>query len=191
MEVRIMTTTVLYIVLGVIGGVFLLWFIYEFNIFIKLKNKTDKALSNMDVYFKKRHDLIPNLVNTVKGYMKHEQEVIEEVTRARADAVATKKGEKKARAEAKLGAVVSSLIAVAENYPELKASDNFLDLSNQLSKMEMEIADARENYNEAATQLNTKRETFPTSIVAFLMGLRKRTLFKASRRERKNVKVKF
>lgn len=182
--------TALYIVLGVLGGLLFLWFVFQFNAFIKLKNLTDKALSNMDVYFQKRHDLIPNLVETVKGYMKHESNLIEEVTAARANAVG-KKGEKKAKAEAKVGAALGSIMAVAENYPEIKANENFLDLANQLSKMEGEIATARQAYNEAATQFNTKRESFPSSIAAVLMGLKKRTLFKAGHFERKNVKVKF
>lgn len=181
----------LYILLGVLGGALLIWFVYEFNKFIVLKNKTDKALSNMDVFFQKRHDLVPNLVESVKGYMKHEQNLIQEVTEARASAIASKKGEKKARAESKLGTAVGSLIAVSENYPEIKASQNFLDLTAQLSKIESEIADARQAYNDVATEFNTKRESFPDSIAAFLMGLKKRTLFKASWLERKNVKVKF
>ena len=181
----------LYIGLGVLGALLFAWFVFEFNRLIRLKNKVDKELANMDVFFKKRYDLIPNLVNTVKGYMKHEQNLIAEVTEARAAASGSMKGEKHARAEAKVGAAVDKLFAVAENYPNLKANENFLDLQSQLGKMESEIAAAREKYNEVATEFNTRRESFPSSIAAFLMGLRKRTLFKARRRERKNVKVSF
>ena len=181
----------LYVALGVLGALLLAWFFFEFNRLTRLKNKVDKELANMDVFFKKRYDLIPNLVNTVKGYIKHEQNLITEVTEARAAAQATKKGEKHARAEANVGAAVDKLFAVAENYPDLKANENFLDLQNQLAKMEGEIANAREKYNEVATEFNTRKEQFPSSIAAFLMGLRKRTLFKARRRERKNIKVSF
>ena len=181
----------LYIALGVVGFLLLIWFVFEFNIFIRLKNRADRELSNMDVYFKKRYDLIPNLVETVKGYMKHEQGLITSVTEARASVSPSFKGEKRAKVEAKLGGAVDNLFAVAENYPDLKANASFLDLQCRLSVMETEIAAAREQYNIAATELNTKRETFPASIVAFLMGIKKRTLFKARRRERKNVKVKF
>ena len=106
----------LYVALGVLGALLLAWFIFEFNRLTRLKNKVDKELANMDVFFKKRYDLIPNLVNTVKGYMKHEQNLITEVTEARAAAQATKKGEKHARAEANVGAAVDKLFAVAENY---------------------------------------------------------------------------
>ena len=185
------TMIALYIALGIVGFLLLVWFVFEFNKFIVLKNKVDKELSNMDVFFKKRYDLIPNLVNTVKGYMKHEQSLIEEVTKARASASPSFRGEKRAKAEARLGGAVDNLFAVAENYPDLKANTVFLDLQTQLSAMENQIASAREQYNSVATELNTKRESFPASIVAFLMGLKKRTLFKARRRERKNVKVKF
>lgn len=181
----------LYIALGIVGFLLVLWFVFEFNKFIRLKNVLDRELSNMDVFFKKRYDLVPNLVNTVKGYMKHEQNLITEVTEARASIAPTSKGEKRARAEARLGGAVDNLFAVAENYPDLKANTLFLDLQNQLAGLEREIAGAREQYNAVATDFNTKRESFPSSIVAFLMGLRKRTLFKARRRERKNVKVQF
>ena len=181
----------LYIVLGILGALLLIWFIIQFNKFIKLKNNTDKALSNMDVFFQKRHDLIPNLVESVKGYIKHESNLIEEVTLARSNAISEKKGEKKARAEYKLGNALGNLIAVAENYPDIKARQNFLDLCSRLSIMEGEIAEARQAYNQAATDFNIKRETFPDSIAAFLMGLRKRTLFKAGWKERKNIKIKF
>jgi len=181
----------LYIALGVVGFLLFVWFVFEFNIFIKLKNKVDKELSNMYVFFKKRYDLIPNLVNTVKGYMKHEQTLITEVTEARAAASSSLKGEKRAKAEARLGSAVDNLFAVSESYPDLKANTVFLDLQAQLGSMENQIAAAREKYNEVATELNTKRESFPASIVAFLMGVKKRTLFKARRKERKNVKVKF
>ena len=182
----------LYIALGIGGGLLFFWFVFEFNRFVKLKNKCDKALSNMDVYFKKRYDLIPNLVNTVKGYAAHEKSVLSEVTEARTNAMrGEKKGEKRAKAEARVGTALGNVLAVAENYPELKANENFLQLSNELSRMELEIANAREAYNEVATEFNTARESFPRSIAAFLMGLGKRTLFKAKRRERKNIKVKF
>lgn len=181
----------LYIALGVLGGLLLIWFIYGFNKMIRYRNAADKALSNMDVFFKKRYDLIPNMVNTVKGYMEHEKNLITEVTEARAEAMNTKKGRKRAFAESKLGDALGNMVAVAENYPDLKASANFIELQNTLSKMENEIAQAREAYNDAATELNTHRELFPDSIVSFLMGVKKYPLFKAKRRERKNVKVKF
>lgn len=184
-------STILIIVIAAALFVFLVWIVVVFNQFIRLKNSANEALSNMDVYFKKRHDLIPNLVNTVKGYAKHEAQVFQNVTEARTEAISAKAGEKKAKAEAKVSATISSLFAVAENYPDLKANTNFLDLQNQLSKMETEIAGTRMTYNEKATNFNNLRETFPSSIVAFLMGVRKRTLFKADWGDRKNIKVEF
>lgn len=167
------------------------WFIGTYNALIKLKNLVEEGWSTIDVQLKKRYDLIPNLVETVKGYAKHEGETLEKVIAARNLAM-TATGDAKMAAENALTGTLKSLFALQEQYPELKANTNFMDLQNQLKLIENEIASARRYYNGTVKELNNKIEMFPSNIVAGFMKMEKRKFFELdSEEERKNVKVQF
>ncbi len=162
-----------------------------YNTLVKLRNIVEEAWSTIDVQLKKRYDLIPNLVETVKGYAKHEKETLESVIAARNLAM-TSSGEAKMAAENALTGTLKSLFALQESYPELKANTNFMDLQNQLKAIENEIASARRYYNGTVKTFNTKIEVFPSNIIAKMMGLTKREYFELdSEEERKAVSVKF
>lgn len=180
---------------GIIGGVLLIiiiWVIASYNGFIKLRNSIEEAFSTMDVYLKKRYDLIPNLVETVKGYAKHESETLEKVIAARNIAAGAKSVEEKLEGENMLSGTLKSLFAVAESYPDLKANTNFLDLQDQLKVLENEIASSRKYYNAVVKTFNTKREVFPSVIIAGIFNFKKKPLFEvSSEEERENVKVQF
>jgi len=179
----------------IVGGVLaliIIWIIASYNGFIKLKNAIEEAYSTMDVYLKKRYDLIPNLVETVKGYAKHEKETLESVIQARNMAVGAKTLEDKVAGENMLTGTLKSLFAVAESYPDLKANTNFMDLQEQLERLEDEIASSRKYYNAVVKTYNTKREVFPSVIIASLFKFAKKPLFEVSSAdERENVKVQF
>ena len=183
------------IVLGVIVVfvlAFVLWCVATYNNFIRLKNLIEEAYSTMDVYLKKRYDLIPNLVETVKGYAKHEKETLTSVIAARNAAMTATDPEQKMKNENALNGTLKSLFALAEAYPELKANTNFQDLMNQLKSLENEIAASRKYYNGCVKQYNTLREVFPSSIIANWKHFEKKPLFEVdSPEERKNVKVEF
>lgn len=180
---------------GIAGGIvaiILIWVIASYNGFVKLKNSIEEAFSTMDVYLKKRYDLIPNLVETVKGYAKHESETLEKVIQARNFAVGAKNVEEKLAGENMLSGTLKSLFAVAESYPDLKANTNFMDLQKQLQLLENEIASSRKYYNAVVKTYNTKREMFPSVIIAGLFKFEKKPLFEVStEQERENVKVQF
>ena len=178
------------IIVGIIV-ILVLWFISSYNRFISFKNKIEEAFSTMDVYLKKRYDLIPNLVETVKGYAKHESSTFEAVIKARNIAVNATTVEGKAEGENMLAGTLKSLFAVTENYPELKANQNFLDLQNQLQVIENDILNSRKYYNALVRDYNTLRESFPSVIVAGIMKLEKKPLFEIESEERQNVKVQF
>lgn len=188
-------------VLIVVGAILLLaiifvaWWINVRNAFVRLKNKVEEAWSTIDVYLKKRYDLIPNLVETVKGYAKHESETLEKVVAARNVAMLAKTPEEKLNAEKQLASSLRTLLqAVSESYPELKANANFLDLQNQLKQIEGELESSRRYYNGVVKSFNTKLEIFPDNIVGKRMGeeYTKRPYFELdSEEERKNVKVSF
>ena len=171
------------------------WWINVRNAFVRLKNKVEEAWSTIDVYLKKRYDLIPNLVETVKGYAKHESETLEKVVAARNVAMGARTTEEKLDAEKQLAGSLRTLLqAVSESYPDLKANTNFLDLQNQLKGLEEELASARKYYNGQVKSFNTKLEIFPSNLVANGMGSEytKRPYFELdSEEERKNVKVQF
>lgn len=169
-----------------------LWLIGGYNGFVKAKNNVEEAYSTMDVYLKKRFDLIPNLVETVKGYAKHEAGTLEKVTEARTAVMDSKTSEDKLANESVLSGTLRSLFAVAENYPELKANQNFLELQGQLETTENDIANARKYYNAVVKVLNTKCETFPSNLIASLFHFSKRPMFEvAAEEERENVAVEF
>lgn len=183
----------------VIGAVVLLliiilvaWGISTHNKFVSLRSSVEEAFSTMDVYLKKRYDLIPNLVETVKGYAKHESEVLRGVTEARSNAQAATTAAEKLEANAQLTQALRSFNVVMEKYPELKANTNFMSLQSDLRGIEGEIANARKYYNGIVKAFNTKRETIPSSIIAGMMKLEKQPYFEVDdAAERKNVKVSF
>ncbi len=172
-----------------------LWWISTRNNFVRLKNKVEEAWATIDVFLKKRFDLIPNLVETVKGYAKHESETLEKVVAARNVSMAAKGQEEKMKAANELSGSLRTLFtAVSESYPDLKANSNFLDLQSQLKKIESELESSRRYYNGVVKSFNTKLEIFPANIVGSRMGeeYKKRPYFELdSEEERQNVKVSF
>ncbi len=171
------------------------WWIKTRNGFVRLKNKVEEAWATIDVYLKKRFDLIPNLVETVKGYAKHESETLREVIAARNIGMAAASREEAMEADRALTSSLSTFFhAVSESYPELKANANFLDLQNQLKSIEGELESARRYYNGSVKQFNTKLELFPDNIVAARMGSEytKKAYFELdSEEERRAVRVSF
>lgn len=169
--------------------VLILWGVSVYNGLIKLRNQVEEAFSTMDVYLKKRFDLIPNLVETVKGYAKHEAETLEKVIGARNSAISVSD---KLKAEGEIQGALKSLFAVAEAYPDLKANTNFIDLQNSLKEVENDIANARKYYNGVVKTFNTKTELFPSNIIAGIFKFERKPLFEVSDiGERENVKVQF
>ena len=167
-------------------------FVGMYNSFIKLKNSCEEAFSTMDVYMKKRFDLIPNLVETVKGYAAHEKETLEKVMAARNGVQSAATVEEKMAQENVLTGTLKSLFAVAEAYPDLKANTNFLDLQDQLKSVEEDIANSRKYYNAVVKQFNTKCEMFPSNIIASMFHFERKPMFEVdSAEERQNVEVKF
>jgi len=183
-----MVITIVIVVFIVIG---ILWLIATYNGFIKLRNLTDNSWSDVDVQLKRRYDLIPNIVNTVKGYAKHEREVFENVTNARARATAATTPAEKSGAENMLTSALRQLFAVAENYPELKANANFLDLQRNLSEIEDAIQNARRYYNAVVRDLNIKVESFPSNLVAQIFHFLKKEFFEIEEGERAVPRVEF
>ncbi len=162
------------------------------NKLFRLKNQVEEAWSTIDVQLKKRYDLIPNLVETVKGYAKHESGTLEAVIKARNIAISAKTTDEKINAENALSGTLKSLFKLKEAYPELKANQNFIDLQNQLRNIEDEIASARRYYNAVVREFNTLLEIFPSNIVARRIRLEKQKYFELDSEEvRKNVKVQF
>ena len=169
-----------------------LWIIAVFNGLVTLKNRAKEAWSDIDVQLKRRYDLIPNLVETVKGYAAHEKELFEKVTQARTAAMGATGLKDKADAENALSATLKSLFAVAENYPDLKASTNFLELQRELTDTEDKIQAARRFYNTNVRDLNIKIESFPANLIANSFGFKQMELFQAANEaEREPVSVKF
>ena len=175
----------------IIAVVIVLWIILVFNRLVTLRNRTKEAWSDIDVQLKRRYNLIPNLVETVKGYAAHERELFEKVTKARAMAMQAQSVKEKGEAENMLSGTLKSLFAVAENYPDLKASTNFLELQRELRDTEDKIQASRRFYNTNVRDLNIKVESFPTNIVAGLLGFKKRDFFEAEEGEREVPKVNF
>lgn len=183
------------VIVVVLAIALLAWWIGTRNDFVRLKNKVEEAWATIDVFLKKRYDLIPNLVETVKGYAKHENETLKEVVAARNVAMNAKTAAEKVNAENGLtNSLRTFFSAVSESYPDLKANSNFLDLQNQLKSIESELESSRRYYNGVVKTFNTKLEIFPANIVGSRMGedYKKRPYFELdSAEERKNVKVQF
>lgn len=194
----ISTGAIVGIVVGVVALlaiIFVCWWIKTRNAFVRIKNKVEEAWATIDVFLKKRYDLIPNLVETVKGYAKHESETLQNVVSARNIAMSAKSPAELMKAESNLtGSLKTFFSAVAENYPDLKANSNFLDLQRQLQNIESDLESARRYYNGQVKSFNTKLELFPASIVGKRMGegYEKKIYFELdSQEERQNVKVQF
>lgn len=169
-----------------------LWLISVYNSLIKKRNQTDEAWSDIDVQLKRRYNLIPNLVETVKGYAKHERELFENVTKARTAAMGAQSIEDKGKAENMLSGTLKSLFAVAENYPDLKANQNFLKLQDELADTENKIQAARRFYNGNVRDFNTKIQVFPNNMVAGMMKFKAFEFFEVEEeKEREVVDVKF
>src|SRR3989344_4425599 len=171
-----MNSTVLFVILGVVAAA-VLWLIVVYNGLIRAKFRVQEAWSDIEVQLKRRYDLIPNLIKTVKGYASHEREVFEKVTETRANAISAKGVEDQQKAENMLTGALKSLFAVAENYPDLKASTNFLELQRELIDTEDKIEAARRFYNANVRDLNIKIESFPSNIVASIFSYKQMELF--------------
>lgn len=180
----------IWIALAIIAIV-IIWFIAAYNGFIRLRNMVREAFSTMDVYMKKRYDLIPNLVETVKGYAGHEQATLEKVISARNAAASASNLQARAEGESALTGTLRSLFALAEAYPDLKANTNFLDLQRQLQSVEADIANSRKYYNSVVRMYNTKTQSFPSVIVASIFSFKHEPLFEIEAGERENVRVEF
>jgi LemA protein len=180
------------IIIAVVVVVLVLIFIGVNNSIIGERNRCDEAWSGIDVQLKRRHDLIPNLVETVKGYATHERETFEKVTEARAEAMKAQGPAQSGAAEGRLSAMLGDLRAIAENYPELRATENFQQLSRNLSELEDEIQAARRIYNSNVQSYNTKIQVFPNSIVAGVRNFEAREFFEvADAADREPVQVSF
>ncbi|MDP2639018.1 MAG: LemA family protein [Candidatus Azambacteria bacterium] len=182
---------ILYIILGAITLV-ILWLIYAYNRFVVFGTRIKEAWSDINVQLKRRYDLIPNLVETVKGYMTHEREVFEKVTEARTRAMGATDAKDKAEQENILSGTLKTLFAVSENYPELKANVNFLDLQRELADTENKIQAARRFYNSNVRDMNILVESFPSKLVAGAFGFKKAEFFELTEEaEKEPVAVKF
>jgi len=179
------------LVILVVAVAVILWVILIYNSLVTLKNRAKEAWSDIDVQLKRRYDLIPNLVEAVKGYAKHEKELFEKVTQARVSAMGAQGVHAKAEAENMLSGTLKSLFAVAENYPDLKASVNFLELQRELTDTEDKIQAARRFYNTNVRDLNIKIESFPDNVLANTFGFKQMELFEAAAGEKEPMKVQF
>lgn len=183
----------LVIAIVVIVIALVIWAVSVYNTLIRMRNNVDEAFSTMDVYMKKRYDLIPNLVETVKGYAKHESETLEKVVAARNLAANSTTAEEQIKNEKNLTSALRTLFnVVVEKYPDLKANQNFIDLQNSLKSVEGEIANSRKYYNGTVKAYNVKREVFPSNIVASMFKFEKKPLYEiTNEEEREAVKVQF
>ncbi|MBT3465216.1 LemA family protein [archaeon] len=162
-----------------------------YNSLVKVKNDIKKSWSNINVLLKQRSDELPKLIASVKGYMKHEKGVLTEVTNARTAIMGAKTIDQKAKADNMLSGALKSLFAVAENYPTLKANENFMQLQSRITGLENELADRREFYNDTVNTYNIRIASFPDMIVAGFMHLKEQEMFKVAEEDKKDVKVEF
>lgn len=179
------------IIIAIIVGILLLYIWMTYNSLATAKLRISEALSHIDVQLKRRTDLIPNLIETVKGYAKHEKELLENVTKARTSLMKADSTEDKAKANNMLSDTLKSLFAVSENYPQLKANENFAKLQDELADTENKIAASRQFYNSNVLGFNTQIATFPSSVIANLFNFKVAEFFTATEEERKSVKVSF
>ena len=180
------------IIIAVIVGVIVVWLIAAYNGFVRANNNCEEAFATMDVYMKKRYDLIPNLVETVKGYAAHESNTLQKVVEARNMAQSASTVEERAQAENILSGTLKSLFAISEAYPDLKANLNFMDLQSRLQRIEDEIANSRKYYNAVVKIFNNKCQMFPSNIIANVFHYTRKPMFEVeNEEERRNVKVDF
>ncbi len=176
----------------VLAGIIVLWIIWMYNSFVRAVNRTKEAWADIDVQLKRRYDLIPNLVETVKSYAQHEREVFQEVTEARARALGAKSVKEKEDAENQVSSALKSILAVAENYPQLRAVESFTNLQNELADTENKIQAARRFYNGNVRDLNTRVQSFPYNVIARTFKFKERELFELENEEaRESVKVEM
>ena len=178
----------LYIVITIIVLI-LIAFFSIYNVFVKANNKVEEAFATMDVYLKKRWDLIPNIVEIVKGYTKHEKNTLSEVIKMRNTTYDNMTDNEKIKTNENLSKNINKIMALAESYPDLKANENFKDLSTQLSQIEDDIANSRKYYNATVRDFNNKVEMFPSNLIARIFGYKSRNMFAVNEEERENVKV--
>lgn len=167
----------------------LLLILITYNSLVKLNNNVKEAFATMDVYLKKRWELIPNIVESVKGYAKHEKQTLEEITKLRNSSYDTLSEDEKITTNEKISTRMTKIMALTENYPDLKSNENFKDLSKQLTKVEDDIANARKYYNAVVRIYNNKVEMFPSNIIAKIFGYKTKNMFEASSNERENVNI--
>lgn len=177
------------IILALILVICLLYFVIMYNKFVQMNNKVDEAFGTMDVYLKKRWDLIPNLVEVVKGYAKHEKKTFKEIVLLRSGIYDDLSQVDKIKTNEEVSKNLTRIVALAEDYPELKANENYLSLSKELSLIEDDIAQSRKYYNAVVRKYNDKVEMIPSNIVAKILGYKTKPMFEASVDERKSVKV--
>jgi LemA protein len=180
-----------WVILIIVVVLIALYVIKVYNSLVSFRNKVDDQASQIDVQLKKRFDLIPNLVETVKGYTKHEKETLEGVIKARNTYVSGDNLGDQLKADGELTNALNKLFALAESYPDLKANENFTKLQDELSSIEEKIGYARQFYNDSVLKYNNKIDMFPSNIVASMFGFKKRQFFEAAKEERENVKVQF
>ena len=180
-----------WIIILVVIAVLVLWIVATYNSLVSLRNRVRDSWSQIDVQLKRRFDLIPNLVETVKGYTKHESETLENVVKARNTYLSASAPEEQMKADGELTKAISKLFALTESYPDLKANTNFIELQNELNETENKIAMSRQFYNDIVMQYNNKVEMVPSNIVASIFKFTKETYFEANEAEKENVKVKF
>jgi LemA protein len=179
----------LVVVLFVVG--IFVYLITIYNSLVRLRNDNDKAWANIDVLLKQRHDELPKLIDTCKGYMQYEQKTLQLVTEARTAFMSANSVTEKAQADSLISGALKSLFAVAENYPELKADSNFMQLQNRISELEEKIADRREFFNDDVNTYNIRIQQLPDVFMAGMMGLERRDLFKVTEEDRRDVKVEL
>ena len=180
------------IIVLVVVAILVFYFIGVYNSLVRLRNQVKNAWSQIDVQLKRRHDLIPNLIETVKGYMKHERETLDSVTQARAAAMGAQTVGEKAKAESMLGGALGRLQVAVEAYPDLKANQNFLALQEELTTTENKISFARQSYNDQVLGFNNKIQMFPSNIVAGMFGFNEEEFFEIEDQAEKEVpKVSF
>ncbi|MBR3209580.1 MAG: LemA family protein [Bacilli bacterium] len=175
----------------IVVALVVVYLLASYNGFVRLNNRVNEAFSTMDVYLKKRWDLIPNLVETVKGYAKHEEGTLAEIVKLRNGAYDSMDSDEKIKTNTELSKGITKIMALAESYPDLKANQNFLDLSSQLKSIEDDIANARKYYNGVVRKFNDKVLVFPNNIIAGMFGFKSKTMFEIASEERENVKVEF
>jgi LemA protein len=182
----VMTLTMLFAIVGVVSYVVMI-----FNGLIALKNDIDKALANIDVMLKQRHDELPKLLDVCKGYMEYERDTLQKITQARAQYQQASTVDQKAQADQSMTSALRGFFAVAENYPQLKANDNFVMLEKRITELESQIADRREYYNDSVNTFNTRIQQMPDTFVASFMHLSSKPMFKVDEADKADVKMAF